>query len=263
MKGEKKESESVVSGVVQSFYDNIASQYDKFYLDWEGTTLKQANFLSTIFKNNGYDKTARILDCACGIGTQAIGLASLGYSVTGSDISGGEISEAKRRALINNVNIDFKKADFCALSEVFSEKFDIIIAMDNALPHMLSYEALEKAVKSIVNQMKDGGLFVASIRDYDLLLNEKPNHSSPYIHKTDKGQRVLFQTWDWVGENYKFIQYIIDDEETTKISKFECEYRATRREEITKLLYSNGCSKVEWELPEKTGFYQPIVIAKK
>jgi 2-polyprenyl-3-methyl-5-hydroxy-6-metoxy-1,4-benzoquinol methylase len=263
MKREQNECQSVNTDIKQTFYDNIASQYDKFYLDWERTTHEEANFLNKIFKNNGYDITARILDCACGIGTQAIGLASLGYSVTGSDISGGEISEAKRRAANNNVAIDFKQADFCSLSDVFSEKFDIVIAMDNALPHMLTYEALEKAIKSIVNQMNNDGLFVASIRDYDLILKEKPAYSPPYIHKTDKGQRVLFQTWDWLGENYKFIQYIITDEETTKVSKFECEYRATRREEITKLLYENKCHEVHWEFPEKTGFYQPIVIAKK
>jgi len=253
----------VVADITQVFYDNLASQYDKFYLDWQTATHEEAEFLSELFKSNGFDYTARILDCACGIGTQAIGLACLGYPVTASDISAGEIAEAKKRAAENNVTICFTQADYCALSDVFSEKFDIVIAMDNALPHMLSSASLEKAIKSIVNQINNGGLFVASIRDYDLMLKEKPAYSTPYIHKTGKGQRVLFQTWDWAGENYKFIQYIIDDEETTQISKFECEYRATRREEITKFLYANGCRKVDWELPEKASFYQPIVVARK
>lgn len=58
-------------------------------------------------------------------------------------------------------------------------------------------------------------------------------------------------------------QYIIDDEDTLRISKFDCEYRAARREELTNLLLANGCNKVEWKFPEETGFYQPIVIAKK
>ena len=257
------DDKSVVGNVVQSFYDSMASQYDKFYLDWQTAVQKEAVFLSEIFKRNGFDSSARILDCACGIGTQAIGLASLGYSVTASDLSAGEIEEAKKRAAENKVEVCFRQADFCALSDVFSEKYDIVIAMDNALPHMLSGEALEKAVKSITNQVRAGGLFVASIRDYDQMLQEKPAFSAPYVHKTEKGQRVLFQTWDWGGENYRFIQYIIEDEDTTSVSKFECEYRATRREELTKLLYANGCTEVTWEFPEKTGFYQPVVIARK
>ncbi len=135
--------------------------------------------------------------------------------------------------------------------------------MDNALPHMLSSTALGNAVNSIINQIVHDGIFIANIRDYDMLLKEKPAYSAPYIHKTAKGQRVSFQTWAWNGDNYKFIQYIIDDEGNPQVSKFECEYRATRREELTKLLLSNGCREVRWKLPEETGFYQPIVIARK
>lgn len=53
---------------------------------------------------------------------------------------------------------------------------------------------------------------VASIRDYDRLLEEKPAYSPPYIHRTDRGQRVSFQTWEWMDDNYTFTQYIIEDE---------------------------------------------------
>lgn len=249
--------------ITQTFYDNLASQYDKLFLDWQGTTREQAIILNKIFAANGFDKSARILDCACGIGTQSIGLAEMGYHVTGSDISHGEIAEAKRRAEKACVNVRFEYTDFCALSDTFSEQFDIVIAMDNALPHMLTHAHLASAMKSIVNQMKNGGLFVASIRDYDALLEDKPPYSPPYIHKTDKGQRVSFQTWKWDGDNYRLIQYIIDDEDALQVSKFECEYRATRREEMTNLLLECGCREVHWMFPEETGFYQPVVLAKK
>ena len=249
--------------IIQTFYDNLASQYDKLFLDWQASTKEQAEILDRIFSNCGFDRSADVLDCACGIGTQALGLANLGYKVTASDISEGELREAERRAERNNVNIRFKRSDFRALSDVFVEKFDIIIAMDNALPHMLTSGDLEKAVKSITNQLATGGMFVASIRDYDALLEEKPKYSPPYIHRSDKGQRVSFQTWDWQGDRYKLAQYIIDDEGALGVSKFECEYRATRREELTNLLVSNGCSKAEWKFPDETGYYQPVVVAIK
>lgn len=66
-----------------------------------------------------------------------------------------------------------------------------------------------------------------------------------------------------IGDNYKFIQYIIDDEEDTQIRKFECEYRATRRKELTSLFLAHGCHEVIWKMPEETGFYQPIMIVKR
>jgi len=249
--------------ITQTFYDNLATQYDKLFQDWHSTIREQAVILNRIFQENGFDTTAQVLDCACGIGTQAIGLASMGYRVSASDISDGELAEAKRRAAANNVQLAFHHADFCALSEVFSQSFDVIICMDNALPHMLSSEALASAISSIADRVVPGGLFVASIRDYDALLAEKPPYSPPYIHKTDKGQRVSFQTWVWDGDRYKLTQYIIDDEETLQVSKFDCEYRATRRQEITDLLLQSGFGCVEWKFPQESGFYQPIVVAKK
>lgn len=248
--------------IIQTFYDHMATQYDKLFLDWQATTREQAVILDRLFRTEGFDISANVLDCACGIGTQAIGLAALGYEVTASDISDAELTEAARRAADNGVTLSLKHADFCTLSDTFTEPFDIIICMDNALPHMLTKPALEAAVSSITEQMAKGGIFIASIRDYDALLTDKPPYSPPYIHQTDKGQRVSFQTWHWNGDNYKLTQYIIDDEESLQISKFDCEYRATRRQELTELLTACGCS-AEWKFPEETGFYQPIVVARK
>lgn len=249
--------------ITQTFYDSLASRYDKLFLDWQTATQEQAVILNRLFSENGFDNTARILDCACGIGTQAVGLARLGYSVTASDISEGALSEAKERAEKNHAAIRFAHGDFRALSETFSELFDIVICMDNALPHMLSENALETAVASMTNQIVPGGMLVASIRDYDALLTDKPPYSPPYIHKTERGQRVSFQTWAWQDDHYKLTQYIIEDEETLQVSRFECEYRATRRDELTKLLLASGCREVVWKFPEETGFYQPIVVARK
>lgn len=249
--------------ITQTFYDNMASQYVKLFLDWNAATHEQAAILDRIFRKNGFDQSASVLDCACGIGTQSVGLAALGYQMTASDISEAELTEAAKRAAKNKVSIRFEQADFCALADTFREFFDIIICMDNALPHMLSREDLASAIGSITDRMKEDGIFVASIRDYDALLESKPPYSPPYIHKTDRGQRVSFQTWTWKGDHYKLIQYIIDDGEMLQASKFECEYRATPRAEITDLLIAGGCSEVNWLFPEETGFYQPIVVAKK
>lgn len=249
--------------ITQTFYDNLASQYDKLFLDWLAATHEQAAILNKILEAQGVSRAAQILDCACGIGTQAIGLARLGYRVTASDISEGELAEAKVRAEQAGVEIPFYRADFRALSKTFSATFDVVMAMDNALPHMLSHEDLGKAIASITGQLKEKGIFIGSIRDYDALLTDKPSYSPPYIHKTDKGRRICFQTWEWHDDHYKFVQYIIEDEDELRTNKFECEYRATRREELTNLFMQSGCRSVHWLFPEETGFYQPIVVARK
>ena len=249
--------------IIQTFYDNMATHYDKLFLDWAATTREQADILEALFRANGFDRSARILDCACGIGTQAIGLAALGYCVTASDISDAELAEAKRRAQEQNVLLHLAHADFCALSDTFSDPFDLVICMDNALPHMLTAERLDAALASIAGQVAPGGLFLASIRDYDALLDSKPPYSPPYIHKLPNGQRVSFQTWDWEGDNYRLTQYIIEDDVSLQVSKFVCEYRATRRKEITESMHAHGFTEVTWLFPEETGFYQPIVVGRR
>ena len=249
--------------ITQTFYDNMAPQYDKLFADWHAAVREQADLLDGIFRTYGFDRGARVLDCACGIGTQAIGLAALGYRVTASDISEAELCEARARAEKDGVSLNLARADFRALEESFSEPFDIVIAMDNALPHMLTADDLAAAVDSIAGRLKPGGLFVASIRDYDSLLDTRPPYSPPYIHKTENGQRVSFQTWEWTDDIYRLTQYIIEDGQTLSVSKFVCDYRATRRDELTQLLLASGCRQADWLFPAETGFYQPILAARK
>ena len=88
--------------ITQTFYNHMASHYDKLFRDWNATTHEQAAILERIFRSNGFDRTASVLDCACGIGTQSIGLAALGYRMTASDISDAELAEAVKRAAENN-----------------------------------------------------------------------------------------------------------------------------------------------------------------
>ena len=249
--------------ITQTFYDDLAPQYDKLFQDWDADTRLQAGILRRLMEGCGIDASANILDCACGIGTQAIGLAELGYRVTASDLSTGELAEAKARARRRGVAISFAQAAFRALGEVFPEQFRVVLAMDNALPHMLTHEDLSAAVKSMLDRVAPGGALIASIRDYDALLQTRPPSSPPYIHKTRDGQRVCFQTWHWNGDRYRLIQYILDDGKTLEAGKFECEYRATRRQELSDLLLAHGCTRAEWKFPEETGFYQPIVLGRK
>ena len=47
--------------ITQSFYDTLASQYDKLFLDWQAATQEQAAILDQLLRENGLDKTAGIL----------------------------------------------------------------------------------------------------------------------------------------------------------------------------------------------------------
>lgn len=73
---------------IKSFYNQLASNYHLIFEDWEASIRRQAAALGAILeKECGPAATVKVLDCACGIGTQALGLAELGFQVTACDLS--------------------------------------------------------------------------------------------------------------------------------------------------------------------------------
>ncbi len=47
--------------ITQTFYDDMATQYDKLFADWQATTREQAVILDRIFRSRGFDRDARVL----------------------------------------------------------------------------------------------------------------------------------------------------------------------------------------------------------
>ncbi|MGW2234226.1 class I SAM-dependent methyltransferase, partial [Streptomyces sp. NPDC001759] len=57
------------------------------FADWEASIVRQAGVLAGLLRGELGPGPHHLLDCACGIGTQAIGLARAGHRVVGSDLS--------------------------------------------------------------------------------------------------------------------------------------------------------------------------------
>src|SRR5690606_40918171 len=68
------------------------------FADWKQSVHRQAKVLGKFIAAHKGDPPLTILDCACGIGTQAIGLALAGYSVYGTDLSPEAIEREIGRA---------------------------------------------------------------------------------------------------------------------------------------------------------------------
>lgn len=248
----------------REFYDALANSYHLLFTDWERSIVAQAEVISAILGKCGVAPDAAILDCACGIGTQSLGLAMRGYAVTGSDISPQEVDRARLEARRLGLNIPFVLADFRFLAQSHPGTFDCVIAMDNALPHLTERDDLARCLSGIHDRLNPSGLFVASIRDYDAILANKPVSPPAAVIDAANGRRVALQVWDWHGDVYDFTQYIIVDEgDTPKIEAFRSRYRAVTRAELSASLCAAGFMDVGWLFPEESGYYQPIVTAKK
>jgi glycine/sarcosine N-methyltransferase len=151
---------------IRDFYDALAEHYHLIFDDWDSAIDRQSKVLRQLLASHAPGGALKILDCACGIGTQSLALSKLGHRVFGTDLSPAAVTRARNEALKRSLEIDFYVSDITSLLEVTDRDFDAVVAMDNALPH-LSLDQLEKAASAMNKPLKPGGLFLASIRDYD------------------------------------------------------------------------------------------------
>src|SRR5262245_3464752 len=99
---------------VQQFYDELAGEYDLIFADWRQEVLRQSEVLDAFIRRHAGEGARSALDCACGIGTQAIALATRGYKVHATDFSASSIERAKREAASFGVSMTFGVADWLA-----------------------------------------------------------------------------------------------------------------------------------------------------
>lgn len=261
---------------VLSFYDALADHYHLIFDDWNTAITRQARFLGAVISSETSRETKRdtaptplnVLDCACGIGTQALGFAMLGHHVTASDISSAAIARARHEAAARNLTLDLHVSDMTSLDEISFREFDVVAALDNALPH-LDPAQLKAATRAMASKLKPGGLFLASIRDYDQLILERPTMQSPVFFGENGTRRIIHQIWDWHSwDQIDPTRYTLHLNITTRANdtwqtfSFHSEYRCLLREQLTATLESAGFSAIRWLMPRESGFYQPLVLAK-
>ena len=249
----------------RTFYDDLAESFHLIFQDWPQSIRWQASVLGPLIEREMPARPLRILDCACGIGTQTLGLAQRGHTLMGIDLSGAAISRAKREAGLRNLSIQFEVADMRSLSSIPETGFDVVVAADNALPHLLDDQDLARAVQQIAGKVRPGGLFLASIRDYDRLIVERPTVQGPAFYGCELDRRIVHQVWDWIAEDrYRLHMYITARQgQEWRARHFMGEYRALLRRELTGVLTETGFSGIRWLAPEESGFYQPMVMARR
>jgi len=252
---------------VTDFYDGLSPEYrDNMGWDWEAAVRKEGASLDRFLANEvGRRGPYSLLDCSCGIGTQAIGLALQGHQVHATDLSTVSIDCARRESTNLGVAMTFGVADFRNLSAAVSDIFDVVITCDNSIAHCLNDDDLAAALASMKTRLKPGGLLLFSIRDYDALVVDKPRFNNEHVHDRPDGRRVVFQLWDWAsdGRQYRNHQFLIKQNDGGyEVKHFETELRALQRDEVMAAVQRARYEDVRWHVPEASNYYQPIVTAR-
>jgi 2-polyprenyl-3-methyl-5-hydroxy-6-metoxy-1,4-benzoquinol methylase len=152
----------------------------------------------------------RLLDGACGIGTQSIPLAQRGFEVTARDIAPGAIARLRREAASRRLVIDADVCDMRQLASSVSGLDDVVLALDNAIPHLLSDGDILSAFRQFREVLRPGGLCVISVRDYDAM-----ERGSTAIHcygeRSRDGETFrLRQEWTWEDMTHYQLAFIVE-----------------------------------------------------
>jgi hypothetical protein len=173
------------------------------------------------------------------------------------------VNRAEHETRQRGLDISFFVSDMTSLDQIARSDFNVVAALDNALPHLTPVE-LKKAAQAMGSKLEPDGLFIASLRDYDNLILQRPAIQGPTFYSEGGERRIVQQIWDWIDhERYTVHLYI-----TMRCGNgwashhFATEYRCLLRDELASALASAGFEQVQWLMPEESGFYQPIVLGR-
>jgi SAM-dependent methyltransferase len=245
-----------------SFYDRLAPYYHLLYGDWEGSIARQGAALAELLREAGVPAGEPVLDAACGIGTQTLGLLEHGYRVTASDLSPGAVerlrAELARRSHQAGAHVD----DLRALDHTPPESMAAIIACDNSIPHLLSDGEILEAFRSCCRCLRPGGIAVFSVRDYAAIERVDPD-VRPYGMRREGGKRFLaVQVWEWDGDHYDLRVYLTSEspDGLCETQVLRTRYYAVTIDRLLALLDEAGFVGVE---RRDDVLFQPVLLARR
>jgi SAM-dependent methyltransferase len=105
-----------------------------------------------------------VLDCACGTGTLAVGLALRGFEVTASDASPEMVARTQTLAAERGVALQTATRTW---AELDGERFDAVLCVGNSLTHAGGRAGRRTALEGMRRVSRDGALLVITSRNWE------------------------------------------------------------------------------------------------
>jgi glycine/sarcosine N-methyltransferase len=246
------------------FYDSLAETYHLIRPGWEEAIARQGEALDALAGAVLGSGPLDILDCTCGIGTQALGLAGRGHRVTGMDLSRDSVRRARREAADRAVRLVVLVGDMTALP-VRPSSFDVVVSGDNAIAHLLTDHDLVAALTEMRRVLRPDGVLVLTLHTYEEPALSRHHVTDPHATTTPGGPAVSFQSWRWHpdAEHYDFenIQ-VLPDGDGWRMAVERTTLRALSRVQLVDAACRAGFVAAAWHEPAETGFFQPVFTAR-
>lgn len=249
-----------------TFYDDLSSYYHLIFDDWESSMTRQGAAIAGLIQDElgeRHPSTIRILDAASGIGTQTIPLALRGFQLVARDLSAGAIGRLRREMAHRGLPIDAAPADMRLTRVNVSGDFDVVLAFDNSVPHLLTDAEILSAFRQFRSVLRPGGMFIGSVRDYD-----KVRRGIPEIHHyrpRNQGEDTLHlrQEWSWYDPHRYEVTFVVNREGPggpTSVLRTVARYYAISTGRLLELMTEAGfsdCRRIDGIV------YQPVLVGRR
>ncbi|KOG54393.1 methyltransferase type 11 [Streptomyces griseoflavus] len=247
------------------FFDQLAATYDLLYPDWPAAVAQQGRALDAHVRDALGDRPHRVLDCACGIGTQAIGLAAAGHAVTGTDLSPVAVARAVAEAAARGLSLPAAAADMRRLP-FRDARFDAVVCADNSLAHLTTPDDVRTALAAMRRVPRPGGQLLLGMRAYEDARRERREVLPARVTRLpDGGRAVTLQLWEWHkdGEHYDFdLIQLLPRGDTWEVRSRRTTSWALTRDQVGGFVAAAGFERLAWHEPADSGYFQPLLTAR-
>lgn len=147
---------------------------------------------------------ARVLDCACGTGQLAVGLASLGHDVVAADASDGMVRRTEELASQSGVSLRALRASWDELPDHLEDStFDLVFCVGNSLGHAQGAAGRLTALGAMSRLLSPGGRLVLTSRNWELVrsIGSRVDIRDRLIRRNDRDAVVSYywqieQSWE-------------------------------------------------------------------
>lgn len=113
---------------------------------------------------------AHVLDCACGTGQLAVGLAGLGLDVVAADASEGMVRRTQELAHEEGVSLRTLRASWGELPDRLEDStFELVFCVGNSLGHAEGAAGRLTALEAMSRLLTRGGRLVLTSRNWELV----------------------------------------------------------------------------------------------
>lgn len=187
-------------------YDGLAEVYEWLISDAKLTPTEFAASFDDVLRL--LPSNAHVLDCSCGTGQLAVGLASLGMQVVATDASETMVRRTAELSEEFRASVRTMRADWQELPDHFDDTtFDMVFCVGNSLHHAVGARGRVAALESMSRLLRRGGRLVLTSRNWELVRarGSRLDISDRLVRRNDRNAVVIYR-WEiaphWEEEHH-------------------------------------------------------------